>query len=83
MEDRFLEVFRELVGIRRVARLRYSLDRSERIGQLPNWVIRGRVLSWLICRLFVCSLLDGADGLVGCNHIVVGSDVMFVWRGLQ
>lgn len=32
MEDRFLEVFRELVGIRRVVRLRYSLDRSERIG---------------------------------------------------
>lgn len=32
MEDRFLEVFRELVGIHRVARLRYSLGRSERIG---------------------------------------------------
>lgn len=32
MEDRFLEVYLELVGIRRVARLQYSLDRSERIG---------------------------------------------------
>lgn len=79
MEDRFLGVYLELVGIHRVARLRYSLDLSEVIGQSPNWVIRGRVLSWLICRRFVCSLLyGGADGLVGCNHIVVGSDVMFV-----
>ena len=33
MEDRFLGVYLELVGIRRVARLRYSLDRSEVIGQ--------------------------------------------------
>ncbi|CAD0043906.1 unnamed protein product, partial [Aureobasidium pullulans] len=31
-EDRFLGVYLELVGIRRVVRLRYSLDRSERIG---------------------------------------------------
>lgn len=74
MEDRFLEVFRELVGIRRVARLRYSLVLSEVIGQ---WLGSGWYHGWDAGFSYVLCLMVQMVWQGFVNQIV-GLDVMVV-----